>query len=596
MQEAIEEPHDNDVLCGRGGYINSHPGNELFRKLVERRKRVYLAARFKREKRLVANSIVSEIRALDGHFLAKDSKTGKWYDIGDEKARDKTSQALRENAPSIRAEIKDGNNQRRKQKPKAETSNSTLKDTADCNFNEKCKNEPKANDAKSSQQAKAPPHWNQSAPYCQQPQNNYYPPYNGYGPQYIPHPYPQEGGPQGQWNARSPAPDHGPTPQGSSMVAPAPFSQHHAAPPMTDYIQSTTAQSSTPVITPSAWPGNQSPHVNSSMTAMNQAVAPSLAKPQADLISQNQNQLNISHGGHTDKHHGVLSEGGNTMMGSWDYPILPQQSMEEEVGQEVELVEMDYQMEDHRPISNINKINQLPDSESRMLPPPLRPRQKKTEQDWTSRFMCQSSWLPIPDSFSTAGNHHSLSPTTSYDMDTSAVGTVQTETGISLTGSIGGASLTQVFDHDASPSMSLSRANTGSMGGASFSQVFDQDAATSSSLSRVHTGSMGGASLTQVFDQDTSTSGSLSKAHSLISSAHSVNSASSINYQDSFKVTSFDEHCRSPSFSERSFASKSSVMDCQMSSGPTSTSIANLGSKSSGSRSYRHSPLEGGFH
>jgi len=31
--------------------------------------------------------------------------SGYWYDIGDEKARDKTSQALRENAPSIRAEI-----------------------------------------------------------------------------------------------------------------------------------------------------------------------------------------------------------------------------------------------------------------------------------------------------------------------------------------------------------------------------------------------------------------------------------------------------------------------------------------------------------
>ena len=103
----VKEPHENDVLCGRGGSINSHPGNERFRDLVERRKRVYLTARFKREKRLIANSIVSEIRALSppGHFLTRDSKSGLWFDIGDEKARDKTSQALRENAPSIRAEI-----------------------------------------------------------------------------------------------------------------------------------------------------------------------------------------------------------------------------------------------------------------------------------------------------------------------------------------------------------------------------------------------------------------------------------------------------------------------------------------------------------
>lgn len=103
----IVEPSENDVLCGRGGSINSHPGNERFRILVEKRKRVYLTARFKREKRLIASSIVSEIAGLSppGRFLSRDGKSGLWEDIGEEKARDKTSQALRENAPSIRAEI-----------------------------------------------------------------------------------------------------------------------------------------------------------------------------------------------------------------------------------------------------------------------------------------------------------------------------------------------------------------------------------------------------------------------------------------------------------------------------------------------------------
>jgi len=107
LGDCVDEPTENDVLCGRGGSINSHPGNERFRNLVERRKRVYLTARFKREKRLIASSIVSEIRGLSppGRFLTKDPKTNQWRDIGDEKARDKTSQALRENAPSIRAEI-----------------------------------------------------------------------------------------------------------------------------------------------------------------------------------------------------------------------------------------------------------------------------------------------------------------------------------------------------------------------------------------------------------------------------------------------------------------------------------------------------------
>jgi hypothetical protein len=118
----IKEPLENDVLCGRGGSINSHGGNERFRLLVEKRKRVYLTARFKREKRLIASSIVTEIRDLNppGRFLTRDSKSGHWQDIGDEKARDKTSQALRENAPTIRAEIETEINEQRAEMQRAE--------------------------------------------------------------------------------------------------------------------------------------------------------------------------------------------------------------------------------------------------------------------------------------------------------------------------------------------------------------------------------------------------------------------------------------------------------------------------------------------
>jgi hypothetical protein len=111
----VNEPGPNDVLCGRGGSINSHAGNERYRQLVDKRKRVYLTARFKREKRLIASSIVSEIRTLDppGRFLQQEKTSGLWKDIGDEKARDKTSQALRENAPKIRADIEEEINEQR---------------------------------------------------------------------------------------------------------------------------------------------------------------------------------------------------------------------------------------------------------------------------------------------------------------------------------------------------------------------------------------------------------------------------------------------------------------------------------------------------
>lgn len=101
------EPTDSDVLCGRGGTINTHPGNAKYRNLVEERKRVYLTARFKREKRLISESIIKEIRNQNppGRFLNRDTKDGDWYDIGDIKAREKTSQALRENLPKLRKEL-----------------------------------------------------------------------------------------------------------------------------------------------------------------------------------------------------------------------------------------------------------------------------------------------------------------------------------------------------------------------------------------------------------------------------------------------------------------------------------------------------------
>lgn len=107
IENKVLVPHDNDVLCGRGGYINIHPGNSRFRRLVEKRKRCYIDARFKREKRLITESIIKDIKRQmpPGRFLTRPQKDGPWIEISEDKARDKTSQALRENAPKIRKQI-----------------------------------------------------------------------------------------------------------------------------------------------------------------------------------------------------------------------------------------------------------------------------------------------------------------------------------------------------------------------------------------------------------------------------------------------------------------------------------------------------------
>jgi len=104
----IQDPNENDVLCGRGGRINSHAGNVQFRDIINSKKKEYLAPTTKKlEKAHIAAAIVNDIRSMNppGRFLKEDRGTGLWFDIGDAKAIKKTGQALREDAPEIRPEL-----------------------------------------------------------------------------------------------------------------------------------------------------------------------------------------------------------------------------------------------------------------------------------------------------------------------------------------------------------------------------------------------------------------------------------------------------------------------------------------------------------
>ena len=90
-------------LCGRGGSINSHPGNITFREWVYKRKTQYNLANSKRDKTAVVNDVLSLVRGLNppGRFLQKHNSG--WIEIDDAKAMAKISQALREGAPAMRA-------------------------------------------------------------------------------------------------------------------------------------------------------------------------------------------------------------------------------------------------------------------------------------------------------------------------------------------------------------------------------------------------------------------------------------------------------------------------------------------------------------
>ena len=78
----------------------SLPGNVKFRNLVNAHKMRYLAAS-KSEKPLVAREVVHLWRNMTppGRYLEKIGES--WNEVGDQRAREKTSQCLRERTPDV---------------------------------------------------------------------------------------------------------------------------------------------------------------------------------------------------------------------------------------------------------------------------------------------------------------------------------------------------------------------------------------------------------------------------------------------------------------------------------------------------------------
>jgi hypothetical protein len=91
---SILSPQPKDVLAGRGGGINQHLGNRIYRRIVEHNKPIYRQVP-KRQRQLVSQSIVQVILEHGGRFLEKNHHS-TWTDIGFQRAVQKTSQALRE--------------------------------------------------------------------------------------------------------------------------------------------------------------------------------------------------------------------------------------------------------------------------------------------------------------------------------------------------------------------------------------------------------------------------------------------------------------------------------------------------------------------
>ena len=96
----------HDVLLGRGGKSNHHPGNKRYREEVENFRPLYAQLVTDEEKTSMSQALVDVMEQMGGRFLeedkAKDS-SGKtvslgWYVVPNIVARRKASQALREDS------------------------------------------------------------------------------------------------------------------------------------------------------------------------------------------------------------------------------------------------------------------------------------------------------------------------------------------------------------------------------------------------------------------------------------------------------------------------------------------------------------------
>jgi len=90
-------PRNEDVLFGRGGRTNHHPGNIRLREVVKQYQEAYRLAK-KIDKPKISKLIVAALRTANppSRFLRWNEQFNQWVDVGDRRATEKVSQTLRE--------------------------------------------------------------------------------------------------------------------------------------------------------------------------------------------------------------------------------------------------------------------------------------------------------------------------------------------------------------------------------------------------------------------------------------------------------------------------------------------------------------------
>ena len=104
----ILEPKQSDILLGRGTSINAHPGNVIYRELIQSYRQSYLDAD-PAQKKIIVMQLLQKAKTNGHRFLKQDNTTKVWSEVSYDVVRRKTGQALRENANKLKKEMESQN-------------------------------------------------------------------------------------------------------------------------------------------------------------------------------------------------------------------------------------------------------------------------------------------------------------------------------------------------------------------------------------------------------------------------------------------------------------------------------------------------------
>lgn len=99
-------PRKYDVLCSRGKEAWNHYGNVYFRKVVHLNAERYNKAKSRLERTILVSEVVEYIRSRGTGFVKQEPNSSNWIEVGDELAREKVGQMMRNILGNFRSSLK----------------------------------------------------------------------------------------------------------------------------------------------------------------------------------------------------------------------------------------------------------------------------------------------------------------------------------------------------------------------------------------------------------------------------------------------------------------------------------------------------------